>query len=330
MLSSKRVSNLKKLMVALSIPLAMAYGNVSQAAEPLKIAYSDWPGFVAWQVAIDKGWFKEAGIDVKFEWFDYGASMDAFTAGKVDAVFVTNGDALVVGSGGAKNTMILITDYSNGNDMIIGKPGVKSIKDLKGKKVGTEVGIVDHLLLLDALQKSGMKESDITIVNTKINDTPQALAAGDLAAIGVFEPSASQALKLVAGSKPIYTSAQSPGLIYDVLTVNPASLSNHKAEWSKLTPIWAKVVAYINDPKTQPDALKIMSARDGLTPQEYVKFLKGTRLLNVAEGKAALVKADGLKSLYGSTVNADAFNVKNAIYKAPQDINKYIDPVLYK
>ena len=125
-------------MVAAAIPMAFAFSNLSHAAAPLKIAYSDWPGFVAWQVAIDKGWFKEAGVDVKFDWFDYGASMDAFTAGKEDAVFVTNGDALVVGSGGAKNTMILITDYSNGNDMIIGKPGIKSLKDLKGKTIKVE------------------------------------------------------------------------------------------------------------------------------------------------------------------------------------------------
>ena len=52
----------------------------------MTIGYSDWPGWVAWQVAIEKGWFKEAGVDVKFEWFDYSASMDAFAAGKVDAV----------------------------------------------------------------------------------------------------------------------------------------------------------------------------------------------------------------------------------------------------
>lgn len=330
MLSNVKVSSIKKLIVAASVPLALAFSGIGQAAEPLKIAYSDWPGFVAWQVAIDKGWFKEAGVDVKFDWFDYGASMEAFTAGKVDGVFVTNGDALVVGSGGAKNTMILITDYSNGNDMIIGKPGIKSLKDLKGKKVGTELGIVDHLLLLDGLEKAGMKESDVTLVNVKINDTPQALAAGDLAAIGVFEPSASQALKLVPGAKPIYTSAQSPGLIYDVLTVSPASLSSRKEDWKKLTAVWGKVVAYINDPKTQADAIKIMSARDGLTPAEYKKFMKGTRLLTVAEGKAAYVKADGLKSLWGSTKNADNFNVKNAIYKESQDIGLYIDPVLYK
>jgi NitT/TauT family transport system substrate-binding protein len=45
---------------------------------------------------------------------------------------MTNGDALVTGSGGAKNTMIMQTDYSNGNDMIIAKHGIKSIKNMKG------------------------------------------------------------------------------------------------------------------------------------------------------------------------------------------------------
>src|SRR4051812_37725429 len=34
----------------------------------LKIAYSDWPGWVAWEVAIQKGWFKEAGVNVEFKW----------------------------------------------------------------------------------------------------------------------------------------------------------------------------------------------------------------------------------------------------------------------
>src|SRR4029077_15252921 len=63
-------------------------------AAPLPIGYSDWPGWVAWQVALDKGWFKEAGVDVNFQWFDYSASMDAFGAGKIDANLMTNGDTL--------------------------------------------------------------------------------------------------------------------------------------------------------------------------------------------------------------------------------------------
>ncbi|MGZ8253111.1 MAG: ABC transporter substrate-binding protein, partial [Methylophilaceae bacterium] len=302
-------SFLKRLSVGTALTATLFFTGLSEAAPPLKIGYSDWPGWVAWQVAIEKGWFKEAGVDVKFDWFDYSASMDAFAAGKIDAVTVTNGDALVTGSGGAKNVMIIVTDYSNGNDMIVGKPGIKSLKDLKGKKVGLEVGLVEHLLLLNGLEKAGLKEADLTIVNTKTNETAQALASGDLAAIGAWQPNSGEAMMRVPGAKPIYTSADEPGLIYDVLTVSPSSLSSRKADWQKVVKVWDKVVTYINDPKTQPDAVKIMSARVGLKPEAYLPLLKGTKLLSLEDGKKIMVKADGFKSLYGSSKIADDFNV---------------------
>ena len=44
-------------------------------------------------------------------------------------------DALVNGAKGAKSKIIALLDYSEGSDMIIGKPGIESIKDLKGQKV---------------------------------------------------------------------------------------------------------------------------------------------------------------------------------------------------
>lgn len=323
LLFSKR---LKVFSAGIALSTSLLLSGLAAAAEPLKIGYSDWPGWVAWQVAIEKGWFKEAGVDVKFDWFDYAASMNAFTAGKIDAVTVTNGDALVTGAGGAKNVMIIVTDYSNGNDMIVGKPGIKSLKDLKGKKIGLETGLVEHLLLLNGLKKAGLKESDVTIVNTPTNETPQALASGDLAAIGAWQPNSGEAIKRVPGAKPIYSSADEPGLIYDVLTVNPASLSARKADWAKVVKVWDKVVTYINDPKTQPDAVKIMSARVGIKPETYLPLLKGTKLLTLEEGRAIMVKADGFKSLYGSTKIVDDFNVKAGIYKTPQDLNKAIDP----
>lgn len=328
MSSVSKTGFLKRAIIGISLPLAMMLSSVGWAGTPLKIGYSDWPGWVAWQVAIEKGWFKDAGVDVQFDWFDYSASMDAFTAGKIDGVTVTNGDALVTASGGAKNVMILLTDYSNGNDMIVAKPGIKSLKDLKGKKVGLETGLVEHLLLLNGLEKAGMKESDVTIVNTKTNETPQALASGDLAAIGAWQPNSGEAMKRVPGAKPIYTSAKEPGLVYDVLTVSPASLSARRADWEKVVKVWDKVVTYINDPKTQTDAVKIMSARVGLKPEAYLPLLKGTKLLSLAEGKKVFVKADGFKSLYGSSKIADDFNVKYGVYKAPQDLEKAIDPTL--
>jgi NitT/TauT family transport system substrate-binding protein len=308
------------------LPAALSFAAFSShAAEPLKIGYSDWPGWVAWQVAQDKGFFKDAGVDVKLEWFDYSASLDAFTAGKIDAVCMTNGDALVTGAGGGKSVAIVLTDYSNGNDMIVGKPGIKSLKDLKGKKVAVEFGLVEHLLLLNGLKKAGMKESDVTLVNAKTNEMPQVLASKDIAAIGAWQPVSGQAMKGVPGAKPIYTSADEPGLIYDVVAVEPAKLAARKDDWRKVVMVWDRVVAYINDPKTQPDALKIMSARVGLTPEEYLPLLKGTHLLSLADGKKVFAKGAGFKSLYGSSKVADDFNVANSVYKAPQNIDSYID-----
>jgi NitT/TauT family transport system substrate-binding protein len=308
--------------------VASAAGAAQAAAPPLRIGYSDWPGWVAWQIAIDKGWLSDAGLDVKFDWFDYSASMEAFAAGKIDADLVTNGDALVMGAGGARNVIILITDYSNGNDMIVGRPGIKTLADLKGKRIGVEIGLVDHLLLLDGLKKQGMTQNDVTLVNSKTNETPQVLASGQVDAIGAWQPNAGLAMKALPGARPVYTSAQAPGLIYDVLTVNPASISAHRADYIKLVRVWERVVGYINDPKTQPDAVQIMAARVGLTPEKYQQLLAGTHLISIAEARKILVKADGLGSLYGSTQNADDFNVRNAVYKQPQRIDGYIEPSL--
>src|SRR5690606_28137488 len=68
---------------------------------PLAVAYSDWAGWAAWKIGIQKGWFAAAGVRVAFEQSEYVPAMEAFAAGKVDAVTMTNADALVTASVGA-------------------------------------------------------------------------------------------------------------------------------------------------------------------------------------------------------------------------------------
>jgi NitT/TauT family transport system substrate-binding protein len=166
-------------------------------AEPLKIAYSDWPGWVAWEIGIQKNWFKDSGVDVQFMWYDYAPSMDAYSTGKADAVCMTNGDALVTGSTGKPAVGILVNDFSSGNDMIVAKPGIDSVKQLAGKKIGVEIGLVDHLLLERALDANGLSDTQVTLVNTPTNETPQVLASGAVDAIAAWQPNSGQALKTV-------------------------------------------------------------------------------------------------------------------------------------
>lgn len=295
---------------------------------PLKIAYSDWPGWVAWDVAVAKGWFKEAGVNVEMVWFEYVPSMDAYAAGKVDAVCMTNGDALVTGANGKPSKGILLNDFSNGNDMVVAKAGVKSIKDLKGKKIGVEVGFVDHLLLLKGLEANGLKEKDVTLVNMPTNQTPQALASGSVAAIAAWQPNSGQALKDVPGSKAIYTSADAPGLIYDLLCVSAESLAKRREDWKKVASVWFKVADFLKDEKNKAEYLKIMSARVGLKPEQYEPLMKGTKILDMAGNQKHFAEGKDLASVYGSSAVVDEFNVKNAVYKQALDVKAYLDPSL--
>jgi NitT/TauT family transport system substrate-binding protein len=296
------------------------------AAAPLRVAYSDWPGWTALEVGIQKGWFKEAGINVEFSWFDYLPSMEAFSAGKVDAVTVTNGDALVTGASGGKSKLILLMDYSNGNDKVIAKPGIKSLKDLKGKKVGLELTLVEHLLLLQGLQKVSMQQSEVSLVNFRTNEVPQALASGQVDAVAAWYPTSTEVLKSVPGSTAIWTSADVPGLIYDTLAVSPTSYAQRKADWAKFAKVWYRISDYVRDPATQADAVKIMAAKVGVTAEQYATAMPGTYFLTLAEAKTRFAKGPGFESLYGSTKIADDFNVANKVYAQAQSVDEYIDP----
>lgn len=291
----------------------------------LAIAYSDWPGWVAWDIGLKKGWFDAAGVKVDFKWFEYVPSMEAFSAGKVDAVAMTNGDQLVTGASGAPSVAVVLNDYSNGNDMVVARAGIDSVAQLKGKKVGVEVGFVSHLMLLNALKSAQLTEKDIKIVNVPTDQTPQALKSGTVDAVVAWQPNSGQALRDVAGAKAIFTSANVPGIIYDVLAVNPKSLAERQADWEKVVGVWFKIVDYIEEEKNRGDVLQIMSARVGLTPEQYAPLMSGTFFLG-AEGNTKHYRpGDTLESVFHSSRVVDGFNLENGVYKVSQKPEAYLN-----
>jgi NitT/TauT family transport system substrate-binding protein len=251
--------------------------------------------------------------------------MEAYSAGKVDAVAITNGDQLVTGASGTPSVAILINDYSNGNDMVVARAGLDKMEQLKGKKVGVEVGFVSHLLLLNALKSAKMTAKDITIVNVPTDQTPQALKSGSVDAIVAWQPNSGQALREVAGSHAVFTSANAPGIIYDVLAVSPKSLAERRSDWEKVVSVWFKVTDYLKDTKNRPEALEIMSGRVSLTPDQYAPLLSGTFLLG-ADGNVKHYKAGTtLESVGYSSQMVDQFNLENGVYKVSQKPEGYLN-----
>ena len=229
---------------------------------------------------------------------------------------------------GAPSVAILINDYSNGNDMVVAKPGIDKVADLKGKKVGVEVGFVSHLLLMNALKSANLTEDDIEIVNMPTDQTPQGLSSGQVDAIVAWQPNSGQALKDVPNSKAIFTSADVPGIIYDLLVVNPKSLKDRRDDWKKVAKVWMRIADFLADEKNKDEALKIMSARVGLKPEEYAPLMGGTHFVGLEGNLKHFAKAEGLESVFGSSAIVDTFNVDNKVYKAAMPVDQYLDPSL--
>lgn len=319
--------SMKSLIAMMAIGV-MGLAGGSSAAEPLKVAYSDWPGWIVWDIATTQGFFEKHGVEVELKWMEYVASMDAFAAGQVDGVSVAHVDALVLNATGARNLMILLNDYSNGNDKLIARPGIESVTDLKGKRVAAEVGLVSHLMLIKALEANGMTEADVEIVNTPNHQAPQVFASGDVDAVCAWQPSSGQALKAVPGSKELFTSADVPGLIYDALVVSPTSLMSRRDDWKKVLLVWEDIVNYMLDPANKDEMLKILGARASLPPEEYEPLLAGTRILSLEEGKAAFEKSSELTSIYGALAVGDEFFIESGIYEEPVNIDRTVDSSL--
>src|ERR1043166_7090056 len=105
----------KRRKTRLQSATASRAGLATASAAPIKIGYSDWPGYTVMEVAKQKGWFKDAGLDVELVWFEYSPSIDAFAAGKIDGVTIVAGDDMVTGASGAKSKIVCLIDYSEGS-----------------------------------------------------------------------------------------------------------------------------------------------------------------------------------------------------------------------
>lgn len=296
---------------------------------PISISYSEWPGSLAWEIAKSKGWFEEAGLNVNLVWFtDYLASIQAFLAGQIDAASVANGDNFTLSSQGVNGNIIMINSMSTGNDIIIAKPGINTVKDLKGKTIAFEQGLVSELFFNTAMENEKQDPKSVKVVNAVTQELSQVFKTPNIDAIAVWHPYGLQALKNVPGSKVIYDSSQTPGLIYDVLSVNLPNIEKRKQDWKKLILVWDRVVKYLNDPATHDDGVKIMADRAELDPKALEKLMAGTTLLDLEDNKRAFQKGQGLDSLYGSSYNVNKFNIRVGIYKDNPDVDKTIYPSL--
>ncbi len=274
---------------------ATATSEPAADSPSIKLGFSAWPGWFPWQIAEEKGFFEEAGIDVDLVYFEgYLDSINAFAAGQLDGNTQTLNDTLASVAAGSDQRIVLVNDNSTGNDKIIVTEEIKTIQELVGKKIGIEVGVVDHFLLALGLEDAGLSLDDVNIVPLETGAAAAAFSAGQLDAVGAFAPFTTQALTR-EGSHVLFDSSNFPGAIPDHLVVSGELVDEHPEVVQGLINAWYLTLAFIDE---NPDeAIEIMAKRAGVTVDEYKEYDAGTTLFSIDDNIEAYAPGDDITHL---------------------------------
>jgi len=291
------------------------------ADTPVRVGYSAWPGWFPWKVTEEKGLF---GTPVSLQWFDgYLDSINALNAGQLDCNSQTLGDTISSVAGGAALQVVLTNDYSTGNDQIIAAPGIKTVADLKGRRVAAEEGTVDHYLLLLGLKKAGLSAKDITFVPLETGAAAAAFVAGKVDAVGVFAPFTSQALKR-PGSTTLFSSRDFPGAISDHLVCRKQFVAEQPEKVQQLVNAW---FATLKTLKAEPGpSLAIMAKRAGVSEAEYRAYDAGTTILTLEQNRQAFKPGTTMQSLPYAASEISTFLQDVGLASTPPDLEGLLQP----
>lgn len=275
--------------------------NALAAKPTFKICWSIYAGWMPWDYAqqngIVKKWADKYGIDIQFvQVNDYIESVNQYTAGGFAGCTMTNMDALTIpATGGVDSTALIVGDYSNGNDGILVK-GADSLAALKGQPINLVELSVSHYLLARGLEQSGLSEKDIKVVNTADADLVAAFNTADVKSIVTWNPLLAEAKKQ-PDSHLVFSSAQIPGEILDLLVVNTATLKQHPELGKALTGAWYETLKTISGSSPTAIAARTqMGQASGTDLAGFDQQLAATHLFGDAKTTLDFIATPQLKT----------------------------------
>jgi NitT/TauT family transport system substrate-binding protein len=236
---------------------------------PLRVGAIVWPGYEPLFLAKDLGYYAGQPIELR----DYPSTTEVTQAlrnGELEVAAVTLDEMLLLAQTIPDIRSFLITDFSNGADVLIAKPEIKSLQDLKGRRIGVESNALGSYVLTRVLDKAGLSLKDIQAVSLGISEHEQAYKQNLVDAIVTFEPVRSNLLKV--GAKVLFDSSEIPGEIVDVLVVRQEVLTKQESTLKALVTGWFQALDY--NQKNPQEAARKMAIREQVSPEQFIESLK--------------------------------------------------------
>ena len=313
------------MMIAAVLATACASSSApASTPSPLRVGWSLWPGYYPMAIAVEKGFFKEHGVNVEPVFYSaYSDQTPDLASGMIDGAATIFSDTLFDSISNYVQ-VVMVIDNSSGADQLLGAPNIQSPKDLSGKRIGVQSSSVGGTLLVRAmLAQNGIPLSDVTFVQVSPENVPNAIP-GTIDAGYTYEPFASQAR--ARGDVTLFTSADAPGVIVDVLAFRREIVASRPNDVKAFTQAWLEAVQYWKDHPEEGNAI-IAKA----TNQKAADISNtGVALFDLAANQKAFTKGSDSTSLYFTAQNELQFLVTGGYITKPIDINLFLDPAFVK
>ncbi|MDF1881154.1 ABC transporter substrate-binding protein [Sulfurimonas sp. MAG313] len=265
---------MKKIkMYKLNIIFILIAGFIFSACEKdseqaLRVGISTWPGYEPLALAAEKGFYGDSYIRV-VRFATPTESYRALRDGVIDVAAFTADEVFHYAEVRNQPKIFLILDISNGADAIVAKKEIKTIDDLKGKRLGVEGSTLGNYIISRGLDfaKSDIKMRDITFVSVKTDEQEKIFLADGIDAAVTYEPSKSLLLK--AGAHVIFDSSMIPNEIIDVLVTNESTIQTRLADLNSLVKGWFKSLDYIKE--NYKLSLDLMAHQESITFPAFKK-----------------------------------------------------------
>lgn len=298
-------------------------------AETVHVDHVPLINFAALYIAIDRGYFKDEGINVDLQRVTSGTEAMPFLAsGQVDvgaiglaaSIFnsVHRGFDVKIVASAAVYPQTNVPTYVLVRRELVDSGKVKTIADLKGRKVGVAgtTGSTGAYLLDKALAAGGLKFTDVTTENLANPDMVLALANGGIDAALIGSPFSEQAVQ--AGSATILARDFAPGAAGTAYVFSGQFIKNHPDTALRFT---AALLKGVRD-------LQGANYLDAQNLATLVKFTGSTE--QAIKNAPPLVYDPNLSIATASITDQEKVDRENGWtdYTEPLDVNQLIDASL--
>jgi NitT/TauT family transport system substrate-binding protein len=274
-------------VLACAVLLLPLIGCTREPETALRIGTNVWIGSEPLYLARELGRLDPAAVQL-VEYPSASEVLRAFRNQAIDGMVISLDELFGLVGDGLQPRIILVVDVSHGADVVVGRRGMRTMHDLKGKSVAVESSALGAFVLSRALALNGMQASDVNVVHLESNEQPSAFEKGQVDGAVTFDPYRAQFLR--AGANTLFDSTQIPGEVVDLLAVRASFLERHPKAIQALLTGWFGAIDYMkNEPK---DAARRMGIRQQTTGEQFLAAQQGLHVPS---------REENLKMLGGAT-----------------------------